>query len=756
MRKLATAALAFSAAVFLANYALEVDWLLVPAVLSAVLGALLALFHRRWLTPAVIALVFFSLGLLQYRLYAGRTLERAAGYDGQTASVESRLLDYPDVYDGYTRLLIRIEGGELPRFKAVIYDNEHLLDKARPGDRIRFDASVRTADTLYGKPYDNYIVNDIFFRLTLKGEARLTSGGFSLRALPVRLRQLLCSRADEVFPADVRPFLKALMLGDRDDFYADDALYVSMTRSGLMHVVAVSGLHVAFLVGLLQFILGKGRTGTLVSIAAVWLFVLVTGAGKAAVRAGFMQTLLLLAPILRRENDPLTSLSAVLALCFCVSPFAARSVSLQLSYAAMAGVLCFFERIETAFEAHVPEKLLCRPVRYLLASAAGALSVMPFTVPLTALHFGYVPLLSPLSNPLCLWAVSLSFCGAWLSTALSVVPLLGRAAGWLCAWPVRWLMLCARLIAAFPYAVLYTKTRGAWLWIVVSYSLFLPALLLKKRPAPRALVPGAVSLALLVGVFLYAWRDSHENDTVSVLDVGQGQCITAFAGDATAVVDCGNINSLENAGALAGEYLLSRGRRGIDVLMLTHLHEDHADGAVRLMELLPVDTLLLPADTDDSDGLYRKILACAENKRVRVEKVDASSLISVGGFSMELFPTEGGTEENERCLMTLLHAGTLDVLVTADASQAAERSLAGRKDLSGADVLIAGHHGSKNACCDELLRSVGGRTAVISVGWNRYGHPAEETLERLAANGYTVFRTDRDGTIEIRQGEQNG
>ena len=337
MRKLATAALAFSAAVFLANYALPVDRLLVPAVLSAVLGALLALFQRRWLTPAVLALVFFSLGLLQYRLYAGRTLERAAGYDGQTASVEGRLLDYPDVYDGYTRLLIRIEDGDLPHFKAVVYDNGHLLDNARPGDRVRFTASVRSADTLYGKPYDNYIVNDIFFRLTRKGDARLTSDGFSLRALPVRLRQLLCSRADEVFPADVRPFLKALMLGDRDDFYADDALYVSMTRAGLMHVVAVSGLHVAFLVSLLQFILGKGRTGTLVSIAAVWLFVLVTGAGKAAVRAGFMQTLLLLAPILRRENDPVTSLSAVLALCLCVSPFAARSSSIP---AASARSLC--------------------------------------------------------------------------------------------------------------------------------------------------------------------------------------------------------------------------------------------------------------------------------------------------------------------------------------------------------------------------------------------------------------------------------
>ena len=467
-------------------------------------------------------------------------------------SVEGRLLDYPDVYYGYTRLLIRIDDGDLPRFKAVVYDNDHLLDGALPGDRIRFDATVRTADTLYGEPYDNYIVNGVFFRLTIKGEAGLTPGGFSLRTVPVRLRRLLCSRVDEVFPTDVRPFLKALMLGDRDDFYADDALYVSMTRSGLMHVVAVSGLHVAFLVGLLRFILGRGKTGTLVSIAAVWLFVLVTGAGKAAVRAGFMQTLLLLAPILRRENDPVTSLSAVLALCLCASPFAARSVSLQLSYAAMAGILCFFDRIESAFEAHVPERFLCRPVRYLLASVAGSLSVMPFTVPLTALHFGYVPLLSPISNPLCLWAVSVSFCGAWLSTALSVVPLLGRAAGWLFAWPVRWLMLCARLIASFPYAVLYTKTRGAWLWIAVSYALLLSALALKKRRGLRVLAPGLISLSLLIGIFVWARMDSRSEETVTVLNVGQGQCITAFAGDRTAVIDCGNTSNLANAGSLAG------------------------------------------------------------------------------------------------------------------------------------------------------------------------------------------------------------
>ncbi|MCR5577089.1 MAG: ComEC/Rec2 family competence protein [Oscillospiraceae bacterium] len=756
MRKLATAALAFSAAVFLANYILPVGWLIVPAVLAAAAGALLALLHRRWLTPAVLALVFFSLGLLHYALYSRLTLERAAAFDGQTVSVTGRVLDYPDVYDGYVRLLVRLEGGELPHFKAVVYDNEKLLADAQPGDRIRFTAKISLADTLYGRPYDNYIVNGVFFRLNIRGEIGLTRGGFSLRTLPVRLRHFLCSRVDTVFPADVRSFLKALMLGERDEFYADDALYVSMTRSGLMHVVAVSGLHVAFLVGLLQFILGKGRTGTLAAIAAVWCFALVTGAGQAAVRAGFMQTLLLLAPLLRRENDPLTSLSAVLALCLCASPFAARSVSLQLSYAAMAGILCFFDRIEAALEALVPERLLRRPTRYLLASAAGSLSVLPFTVPLTAWHFGYVPLLSPLSNPLCLWAVSLSFSGAWLSTALSVIPVLGRAAGWLCAWPVRYLQLCARTIAAFPYSVLYTQTRGAWLWIGVSYALLIPALLLRKRRFVRALVPGLVSLALLVGVFACARRDSRTRETVSVLNVGQGQCITAFAGDSTAVIDCGNTGSLDNAGALAGEYLLSRGRTGVDVLLLTHLHADHADGAVRLMETLPVGTLVLPADADDSDGLYKKLLACAERRGTKITELDADSHIQAGALSMDVYRLPGGESENERCLLTLLHAGTLDVLITADVPESAERRLAAAEDLSGIDVLIVGHHGSKYASGEELLREVGGRTAVVSVGWNTYGHPAEETLERLAAYGYTVHRTDLEGNIEIRQGELDG
>ena len=756
MRKLATAALAFSTAIFLANYLLPESLLIVPAGLSAACGAVLALTRRKWLRPAVIALLFFSLGLLEYAAYDRLTVDRAAACAGETRKIRGTVLAYPDLYGSYNRLHIRISDGDLPHFKAIVYDNHKLFTQAKPGDTVSFSAGIRTADTLYGKPYDNYHVNGYYLRLSVKDGEELKPGGFSVMALPVRLRHFLCQRVDSVFPEDSRAFIKALMLGDKQDFYADDALYVAMSRSGLMHVVAVSGLHISFLVGLLGFLLGSGRRGAVFSILLIWCFVLVTGASNSAVRAAFMQTLLLLAPILRRENDPVTSLSAVLAMLLAACPFAARSVSLQLSFAAMAGILCFGERLHAWLMRAVPERLHVRPVRYVSGVIACSLSVTVFTVPLTALHFGYVPLLSLLSNIACLWAVSLCFCMAWLSCALSFVPALGTAASRLCAWLVRYILFCAGTISRIPYAVLYVKADGILLWMAVSYGLLLLGLLLRKRRFLRVLLPAGLSLALLAGIIRHTETKYRENDYISVLDVGQGQCIASFSGNTTAVIDCGNINSIDNAGAIAGEYLLGCGRRNVDLLILTHLHTDHADGAVRLMEMLPVDTLILPANADDSGGLYESILSCAERHGTRVILAGNDMEAETGGISAKIFRLADDGGENERCLMVRLTVGGNELLVTADAPKKLERALVQREDLSGTDILIVGHHGSKYASGRELLKEAGGGLAVISVGYNTYGHPAQATLEALEKYGYQIRRTDEDGTVEICLEKENG
>ena len=756
MRKLATAALAFSAAVFLANYILPEGWLIVPAVLSAVLGAALSLLRRRWLRPAVIALLFFTVGLAEFAAYSRLTLGRAETYVGQTREVSGVLLAYPDVYEGYCRLRVRVDSPDLPKVRAIVYDNKRLFASLEPGQRVRFTARISAADTLYGRPYDNYRVDGFFWKLSVKGDEALTDGGASLSALPARLNKLLRDRADRVFPQDCRAFLKALMLGDKRDFYADDALYVAMSRSGLMHIAAVSGLHIAFLVGFLCLLFGNGRRGALVSVALVWVFVLVTGMSKSALRAAIMQTFLLLAPLLRRENDPLTSLSAALALILAFNPFAAKSVSLQMSFAAMAGIVCFGQRLYDFFLRPLPESARGGPLAWPLGVAASSLSVMVFTTPLTALHFSYVPLLSLLSNLACLWAVSLCFCLAWAACLLAPVPLLGAGFVWGCAVLSRFIRFVAGEVAGLPHAVLYMETDGALCWMLATYALLILGLLLRRRTRLRVLLPVSLSLALLAGVIWRTERFYRETDCLTVLNVGQGQCIAALAGDATAVVDCGNINTIDDAGSLAGEYLLGRGRRSVELLILTHLHADHADGAVRLMELLPVDTLVLPADAEDENGLRGKILSCAERHGTRVVSVERDAEASAGRINAKLYRLAEDGGENERGLAVRLTIGETDLLTTADAPKRLERALAAREDLSGVEILVAGHHGSKYASSKELLREAGGELAAVSVGYNTYGHPAQETLDALEACGYHVMRTDRDGTVEMRLENNNG
>ena len=514
-----------------------------------------------------------------------------------------------------------------------------------------------------------------------------------------------------------------------------------------------TGLHITFLVSLLLFFMGNGKTGSLASILVVWLFVLVTGSGKAAVRAAFMQSLLLAAPLLRRENDAMTSLATVLALIPAQCPFAAKSVSLQLSFGAMTGILCFFRRIYHALISKQREGMLGKAFSYVSAVMASSLSVMLFTIPLTVVHFGYVPLLSFLANIACLWAVSACFSLAWISCLTAFVPFIGAIPGGICALLVRYIKAVTGIVAGIPYSVLYLQTEGSLAWIAVCYVFLLFAVFSRRNKLIRFVLPTTVSLCLLGLILFRADRKYRMQDTITVLNVGQGQCITAFSGESTFMIDCGNSYNLDNAGETAGEYLISCGRERVNVLMLTHLHADHANGVVRLLEMVPVEILILPKESDDPNGLGEKIRASAENHGTEIVELDSDAKVERERLSMDIYHLSGSKEENERCLMAMLRVDKTDMLVTADSPQRLERQLAEQEDLSGTEILIVGHHGAKDACSKEILREAGGMLAVVSVGYNTYGHPAEETLERLHHFGYTVMRTDLDGNVEIALGE---
>ena len=757
MRKLALFSIPFSASIILSFYVLPSGWRIPAAVIFAAAAAILTALQERWLKGFALMALGAAIGLGMFEIHALRTTVPAHLLDGETRSVTVRLLDYPQVYDQYSRVTVRLEGEDVPKLNAILYDNDRSLAEAEPGDRISLTALIRSADQKYGKRYDYHLSRDIYVTLHQKSEFLQLSRGLSLRDIPVYLHHVLTGWIDQVFPEDTAPFMKSLMLGDKSDLYEDEALYLALSRAGLMHALAVSGMHIAFLVGVIRLLFGSRKRSAILCIALVWLFVLVTGGSPSAVRAGIMQSLLLLAPILKRENDPLTSLSAALALILLQNPYAAGSVSLQLSFASMAGILCLAQPLHDLLLGELQNHRLSFLLDWPAATVASSLAAMAFTLPLMAIHFGYLSILSPLSNVLCLWMVSFCFIGGYFCCALALVfKPAGLAAAALVRFGVRYISLIAGWVSAIPNAVVYV--RGIWipLWMVLTYVLFFAAILFPLKRRQKLLLPLVIS-GLCLSLVLSGQRlAAREGSRITIHDVGQGQCVSVYSGDSTVVIDCGGFYTLKNAGETLGEGLLSAGRARVDLLLLTHLDADHVNGVPMLLEMCPVRALILPQSPSGENDLMEQILSSCKAHGTEVYYVGEEENLRCGEIAIRIFPAEGEKSSNDSGLIYQISMGEYDMLITGDASAAAEKALLSRHPLRDIELLIVGHHGSAGSSSRELLNSIGADTAVISVGYNSYGLPDQETLERIAACGYNIYRTDENGTMEIRIGSGYG
>ena len=207
------------------------------------------------------------------------------------------------------------------------------------------------------------------------------------------------------------------------------------------------------------------------------------------------------------------------------------------------------------------------------------------------------------------------------------------------------------------------RDRFSVIWIVLVYALFALAWFSRLKPWKRIVFPFALSaLSLVLLLFAIQGRYSRGVGTISVIDVGQGQCIAVMAGDKTLVIDCGGINDARNAGEEAGAYLRSRGRKQVDLLLLTHLHADHCNGVSRLMEMMPVKEILIPADLEDEDNLLDEIETAAKRHGIEIEYLREDSLIFLGPIGLQLFAPSGNGDANERCMCMLVSLGSYDML----------------------------------------------------------------------------------------------
>ncbi|MBP8640105.1 MAG: DNA internalization-related competence protein ComEC/Rec2 [Oscillospiraceae bacterium] len=760
MRKLATAAIAFSVAVFSSYYLVPPKYYLICAAAFAAFSLSAILFKNKIRMRLLLVFLAAVVGVLvSFVAYTNKTLP-AHEISGTEQTITARVTGYPEIYEEYSTVSIRLTGDNAPKLGAELYSFEDELSVLKPGDIIEAEVKLKTADERYGEAFIGNNADNIYLQCYLNGELQVTGkSAFSFLYFPKALAKSLKASSAQVFDDDTAPLMTALLTGDTNKLYKDTALYAAMSEAGVLHVVAVSGMNVAFLVGFIMLIIRRKRLAALVALPLIWIFVPFAGATPSVIRAAFMQSTVLLAPFFRRENDGLTSLTAVLAILLLINPAACASVSLQLSFSAMLGMILvtpklykpLYLRANSIYGSKkqgltVPQKALKYTLTGICAAFAATIGALVFTTPIAVFYFGYVSLIGILVNVLIFWAISICFILGYISCVVGAVWLpLGTALGALTSLLARYMIAVVKLASNIPYGVIYTKGNLFGYWLALVYLIFILSYFFRrKKEGFRPAIPICLAVIALCCVILTTdLRSGADTGSLTAVDVGQGQSLIMTYGNSTAVIDCGGKGKNVNAGDKVAGLLLERGIQSVDVLLLTHFDDDHVNGVTRLMSRVNIERLIIPDGSFDKSD-RKEILTLAEKQGVRVYIIQQDADIEADELEIKVYTT---FSQEEPSLIMLGDFGDFEALISGDAGISEELEFLAAHELPDAELFMAGHHGSKTSSSQELLNALNAEYAVVSCGYNNYGHPTEEALNRFRQAGMEIFRTDKLGDI---------
>lgn len=741
--------------------------------------------------------IFFTL-IMGFMLMSNEITTRNHIYDlkENTIIVQGKIYKIENTAFGTNIYLkgVEVENGEKSVSVKRIFVNTEKIPNVKIGNTIKVRGKLRQFEEAANK--GNFDSRKYYLSLGFYGKIEagtieiinsdysgIRQGLYELRMEIIERLEKLCSDNKGIFCIinNKNGIIGAIILGDKTDLDSDIKELYSV--SGIAYILAISGLHISF-IGMAIYRLLRRRFRFLfsaaVSIPVVLSFGTMSGFGISTIRAIIMFILKIIGEVLGRKYDAITAISLAGLVLLVQNPFVVCNSGFQMSFGAIIAIVLILPIVEEIL--NTDNKI----IKVLSANFTISLVMNP----ILAWNYYELPTFSFLLNivvvPLMSVVIVSSIVGIFCSCIMfgfgKVVIFPG------CGILELYTFLCNIINKSSVASIVVGQPKVTI--IIVYYAILLvvlfglknirtkytraekerniikkeTGLVLEKKAKKERRIKGQnvkLRLACIVGFLLLnclIYYIPNPGFYITFINVGQGDGILIHGDNGTKVmVDGGSTSEKQVAKNCIVPYLKAEGIGTIDYSIITHTDKDHISGILEILEnnnsnRIRIKNLVMP-DINMKDDTYNELIEKAKLKKINVLYIKKGDTLSLGKTKIKcIYPetTTTASDKNDYCTVLSVKNKTSKILLTGDISKEIEEKI--KDDIEeNYTVLKVAHHGSNYSSSEKFLKKVNPKYSIISVGKNNsYGHPGNETMERLRKQGGVIYRTDEKGGITIR------
>lgn len=560
------------------------------------------------------------------------------------------------------------------------------------------------------------------------------------------IRESIINVFEKIFPRNDVGIMLGMIIGDTS--YITEETKNNFKNAGITHLLAVSGSNITYIIIFTKFLFDKliGRKNSnYVVIIFLIIFMLVAGSSPSVVRATIMGIIIIIAEMISKKTNIYASLSASALIILIYNPLSIFDIGFILSFGGTIGIVLFYEKINAWIinRFSVKNSILI----FIVETLSVTLSAQIVLTPIICYAFNTISFISILVNILIVPISGILTILGLITYIIGIIYFpVAKFFGYSIFIIIRIITNVAHMFSKVPFSCILVITPKIY-WIIIYY-LIIYKFIFKVR---NRVMNSFLYILIIICIFIELLP--HDYLEINFVDVGQGDCtyIETRSGKNILIDGGGSENSDYDVGEnILLPYILDRQKMKIDLMIISHMHEDHIEGLITIIETIKVERIII--GQCNNNDLHKKLLDVSSKKGIKTETVFAGETIYIDDIKIDvLYPSKNtkiDENENNNSLILKLIYENVSVLFTGDIEKESEEKIS--RNIN-ADILKVAHHGSKTSSSEKFINRVNPQICLIGVGRNnKFGHPNFEVIERLKNNDSIIYRTDESGEINIK------